>query len=61
MNLFEVKRKKFRQFEILIFAVELLANSAVVDTVTLWFEHSQQFHDSHLTYHLRYYMITDYC
>ena len=57
MTLLEVKRKNLGRFESLMFAVELLANSAV----TLCFEHAQQFHISHFTYHLRYYMIIDYC
>ena len=137
MNLFEVKRKKLGCSESLMFAVELLANSAVVCIVTLcfqkqpielfykksvlrnftkftgkplchglffnkaaglrpatlskkklWyrclpvnfaellripflqntsgqlllcFERAQIFHISHFTYHLRYYMIIDYC
>ena len=59
-NLFETKRKKLGRFESLMFAVELLANSAVICIVTC-FEHAQQFHISHFTYHLRYYMIIDYC
>ena len=40
-----------------MFAVELLANSAVVCIVTLCFEHAQQFHISHFTYHLSYYQL----
>ena len=52
MNLFEVKRKKLGSFESLMFAVELLANS-----VTLCFEHAQQFHISHFTHHSRYYQL----
>ena len=44
-----------------MFAVELLANSEVDCIVTLCFEHAQQFHISHFTYHLRYYMIIDHC
>ena len=38
MNLFEVKRKKLGCSESLMFAVELLANSAVVYIVTLCFQ-----------------------
>ena len=57
MNLFEVKRRKLGRFESLMFAVELLANSTVVCIVTLCFEHAQQFHISHFTYHLRYYQL----
>ena len=34
MNLFEVKRRKLGRFESLMFAFELLANSAVVSIVT---------------------------
>ena len=49
MNLFEVKRRKLGRFESLMFAVELLANSAVVCIVTLCFEHAQQFYISHIT------------
>ena len=60
MNLFEVtKKKKLGRFESLIFAVELLANSAV----TLCFEHAF----SHFTFHISFevlsvecYMIIDY-
>ena len=37
-NLFEVKRKKLKCSESLMFAVELLANSAVVCIVTLCFQ-----------------------
>ena len=61
MNLLEVKRKQLGYFESLMFAVELLMNSAVVHIVTLCFEHSQQFEISHFTYHVRYDMIIDYC
>ena len=61
MNLFEVKRRKLGRFESLMFAIELLTNSTVVCIVTLCFEHAQQFHTSHFTYRLRYYMISDYC
>ena len=53
MTLLEVKRKNLGRFESLMFAVELLANSAV----TLCFEHAQQFHISHFTYYLRYYQL----
>ena len=60
MNLFEVKRK-LGHFEGLMFAVELLANLAVVCILILCFEHVQQFHISHFTYHLKYYMINNYC
>ena len=50
------------RFESLMFVVELLANSAVVCIATLLcFKHAQQFHISHFSYHLRYYMINDYC
>ena len=47
------QEKKLGRFESFMFAVELLANSAV----TLCFEHAQQFHISHFTYHLRYYQL----
>ena len=60
MNLFEVKRRKLRRLESLMFTVETLANSAVVSIFTSCFEHAQQFHISHFMYHLRYYMIIDY-
>ena len=46
MNLLEVKRRKLGRLESLMFAVELLANSAVVFIVTLCFKHAQQFHIS---------------
>ena len=49
MNLFEMKRKKLESFEILMFAVELLANLAVVCIVTLCFEHAQHFNNSHIS------------
>ena len=39
------QEKKLGRFESFMFAVELLANSAV----TLCFEHAQQFHISHIT------------
>ena len=61
MSLLEVKRKQLGCFESLMFAVELLMNSAVVHIVTLCFEHSQQFEISHFTYYVRYDMIIDYC
>ena len=60
MNLFEVKRTNLGPFESLMSAVELLVKSAVVDIVTLYFEHAQQFHISHFTYHLKHYMKIDY-
>ena len=47
------QEKKLGRFESFMFAVELLANSAV----TLCFEHAQQFHISHFTYYLRYYQL----
>ena len=43
-NLSAVKRKYFRRFESLMFAVKVLENSAVVCIVPLCFEHVQQFH-----------------
>ena len=60
MNLFEVKRTNLGPFESLMSAVELLVKSAVVYIVTLYFEHAQQFHISHFTYHLKHYMKIDY-
>ena len=36
-----------------MFVVQLLANSAV----TLCLEHTQQFHISHFTYHVKYYQL----
>ena len=47
-SLFEVKRKRTRAFW-------------EFNVCSLWFEHAQLFHISHFTYHLRYYMIMDYC
>ena len=56
------REKKLGRFESLMFVAELLTNSAVVCIVTLLcFEHAQQFHISHFLYHLRYYIINDYC
>ena len=56
------QEKKIGRFESLMFVVGLLADSAVVCIVALsCFEHAQQFHISHFSYHLRYYMIIDYC
>ena len=55
------QEKKLGRFESFMFVVELLVNSAVVCFVTLCFEHAQQFHISHFSYHLMYYMIIDYC
>ena len=64
MNLFEVKRKKLGWFESLMFVAELPVNSAVVALLNYYalsFEHAQQFHISHFSYHLRYYMVIYYC
>ena len=61
MSLFEFKRSKLGYFDSLMFAADLLPNSAVVYIVTLYFKHAQQFYISHFTYHLSYYMINDYC
>ena len=44
-----------------MFAVELLANSAVVYIVKLSFEHALQVHISHFSYHLKYDMVIDFC
>ena len=57
-NLFKAKITKIGRFKSLMFAVELLENSAVVCIVTLCFQHAQHFH---VSYHLRYYMIIDHC
>ena len=39
---------------------KLLANTAVISIVTLYFEHGDHFHISDFTYHLRYYIIIDH-
>ena len=64
MNLFEVKRRKLGRFESLMFAVELLANSAVVCSYIMFWTCPAI---SHFTFHISlevlsvgYYMITDY-
>ena len=41
-------------------AAKLLANTAVVFLITLYFEHAEHFHISHFTNHLRHFIITDH-
>ena len=59
MNLFEVKRRKLGRFESLMFAAELLANSAVVCIVTyvLNMPRNYTFQVSHITWGIIWYLI----
>ena len=46
--------------KLLTLAVKLLANTAVVFIVTLYFEHAEHFHISRFTNPLRHFIITDH-